>query len=63
VSSDLGRQYKTNIAMILATNAFMTILAKPTEGGARTLVLAALTTAAENGKYITHYQSDEAYKV
>jgi hypothetical protein len=49
--------------MTFAANVFMTILAKPAEGGARTPLLAALTTPAENGEYITHYQSNADYKV
>lgn len=63
VSSDLGRVYKTNFAMVLAVGVFTSVIAKPTEGGARSLVLATLTSTEENGKYITHYQSDEDYKV
>jgi hypothetical protein len=49
--------------MSLAVNGFMTLAAKTTEGGARTLVLSALTTPEENGKYFTNYQSDEDYKM
>lgn len=63
VYSDLGRQYKSNFIMTFAVNTFMTLLAKPTEGGARTLIIAALTTPEENGKYITHYQSEADYKM
>jgi hypothetical protein len=39
----------------------MAFISKPTEGGARTLVLTALTTPEENGKYITNYQTEEDY--
>ena len=63
VATDLGRAYQTNFLFTHSINAIMAIIAKPSEGGARTLVLAALTTADENGKYITHYQSDEDYKM
>lgn len=61
VKSDLGREYKTNFLISAGVDAFMNLAAKSTEGGARTLVLAGLTTKEENGKYITHYQSDEEY--
>ena len=63
MKSDLGRQYKTGFLLSLAVDGFMNLVAKPTEGGARTLVLAALTTPDENGNYITYYQSDEEYKM
>jgi hypothetical protein len=63
VKSDLGRQYKTNFVVSFLADSVMSIISKSTEGGARSLVLAAMTTAEENGKYITHYQSDEDYKV
>ena len=49
--------------MSYAVNSLMAVISKPTEGGARTLVLAAMTTPEENGKYITHYQTDEDYKM
>jgi hypothetical protein len=41
----------------------MYLVPKSTEGGARTLVLAGLTTPAENGQYITYYQSDKDYEM
>ena len=44
-------------------NRVLAIVAKSSEGGARTPVLAALTNSDENGKYITHYQSDKDYKM
>ena len=63
VYTDLGRDYKTSMIMTAAVNTFMSVLSKSSEGGARTPVLAALTTSDENGKYITHYQADEDYKM
>ena len=62
VTTDLGRAYQTNFILTHSINLLMAVVAKSSEGGARTPVLAALTTADENGKYITHYQSDENYK-
>ncbi|CZR53256.1 related to alcohol dehydrogenase homolog Bli-4 [Phialocephala subalpina] len=61
VKSDLGREYKTNFLISAGVDAFMNLAMKSTEGGARTLLLAALTTKAENGKHFTNYQSDEDY--
>lgn len=61
VYSDLGRQYRNGVVMTYAVNSLMAFISKPTEGGARTLVLAALTTPEENGKYITNYQTEEEY--
>ncbi|KAE8452795.1 hypothetical protein EG329_013067 [Mollisiaceae sp. DMI_Dod_QoI] len=61
VKSELGREYRTGILMSAGIDTFMNIVSKSTEGGARTLVLAALTGKDENGKYITNYQSDEEY--
>jgi hypothetical protein len=49
--------------MSFGVEMFMYLVAKSTEGGTRSLVLAAMTTPEENGKYITHYQSDADYKV
>jgi len=60
VKSDLGRSYRTNFLMVAAVYGFMVLVAKTTEAGARTLVLAALEE--KNGGYLTHYQSDEEYK-
>jgi hypothetical protein len=62
VKTDLARDYKKNFLMSAGVDAFMTLVMKTTEGGARSTVLAAMTTPEENGKYITHYQSDEDYK-
>jgi hypothetical protein len=62
VKSDLGRAFKTTYLMSLAINGFMNLAMKTTEGGARTLVLSAMTTPEENGKHFTNYQSDEDYK-
>jgi hypothetical protein len=53
----------TNPIMTFAVKSVMGVIARTSEGGARTPVLVALTTADENGKYITHYQSDEDYKM
>jgi hypothetical protein len=63
VKTDISRQYKTNILASLVVDGFMNLAAKSAEAGARTLVLVTRTTPAENGKYITHYQSDEEYKM
>ncbi|TVY43589.1 Short-chain dehydrogenase/reductase [Lachnellula subtilissima] len=62
VKSDLAREYQTNFLLTMAVNSYMTLLSKTTEGGARSLVLTALTPPEDNGKYITHYQSDKDYK-
>jgi len=61
VKSELGREYRTSFLMSAGIDVFMNVVSKNTEGGARTLVLAALTRKDENGKYITHYQSNEEY--
>jgi hypothetical protein len=63
VKSDLGRDYMKGAIMSFGVNMIMNLIMKPTEGGARSLVLAATTTPEENGKYITHYQSDTDYKM
>lgn len=63
VKSDLGREYKTNFLFSFGIDMIMNVIMKSTEGGARSLVLAALTSPEENGKYITHYQSDVDYRV
>lgn len=63
VKSDLGRAYKTNFIFAFGIDMIMNMIMKTTEGGARSLVLAAMTSPEENGKYITHYQSDADYKV
>jgi hypothetical protein len=63
VKSDLGRSYKTNILLSAGVDLFMYLVMKRTEDGARSLVLTAMTTPEENGKYVTHYQSDEDYKL
>jgi hypothetical protein len=63
VKSDLGRAYKTNYLLSLGVEVFMNLATKTTEGGARTLILATMTTPEENGKYYTNYQSDEDYKL
>jgi hypothetical protein len=69
--SNLAREYKTNMLMYetpkelkvqgltrkrsFAIDSFMNIASKTTEGGARTLVLAALTKKEENGYFYTDY--------
>jgi hypothetical protein len=63
VKSDLGRAYKTSYPLSLAVDLFSNLAMKTTEGGARTLVLATMTSPEENGKYYTNYQSDEDYKL
>jgi hypothetical protein len=63
VATDLGRVYMTGPVISFFITRLMAIVAKSSEGGARTPVLAALTASDENGKYITHYQSDEDYKM
>jgi len=61
--SDLGRAYKKNYLLSLGVDIFSNQAMKTTEGGARTLVLATMTTQDENGKYYTNYQSDENCKL
>lgn len=63
VATDLGRAYMTNPVFTYLIQGVMGVIAKTGEAGARTPVLAALTAKEENGKYITHYQSDEDYKM
>ena len=63
VKSDLGRQYKNGVLLSFGVDLFMYLVMKRTEDGARSLVLTAMTTPEENGKYITHYQSDEDSKM
>ena len=61
VKTALGRDYRTSALMGVAIDAFMTVATKSTEGGARRLVVPALTTKEENGKYISDSQSHEEY--
>ena len=63
VKSDLGRQFKDGVLMTLAADLFLNLVPKRTEDGAISLVLTAMTTPEENGKYITHYESDKVYKM
>lgn len=63
VKSDLGRAYKTSFLLSLGVDAFSNLAMKTTEGGARTLVLATMTSPEENGKYYTNYQSDGDYRL
>lgn len=62
VKTDLARDYRKNALISVGVDVVMAVVMKTTEGGARTPILAAITTPEENGKYITHYQSDEDYK-
>lgn len=60
--SDLGRQYsEKGILMSVAVSFFSTAVAKSTESGARTMILAAMTGPEEHGKYIKHYGTEEEY--
>jgi len=63
VKSDLGRAYRTNYLLSLGVDLFSNLAMKTTEGGARTLVLATMTTPEENGKYYTNYQNDADYQL
>jgi hypothetical protein len=63
VKSELGRAYKTNYLLSIGVDIFSNLAMKSTEGGARTLILATMTTPEENGKYYTGYQTDEDYKL
>ena len=60
-ASDLGRKFgERGFLARLAIEVFK-LLAKSTETGARTFVLATLTGPEEHGKYIRHYGTDEQY--
>ncbi|KAH8811768.1 hypothetical protein F5884DRAFT_289417 [Xylogone sp. PMI_703] len=61
VKSDLARGHKTSFLMSLAVDAFLNIVPKTTEGGARSIVLAAVTAPSETGKNIRHYGTEEEY--
>lgn len=63
VKSELGRAYRTNYLLSIGVDIFSNLAMKSTEGGARTLILAMMTTPEENGKYYTNYQTDEDYKL
>ncbi|KAK0107279.1 hypothetical protein ONS95_003979 [Cadophora gregata] len=63
VKSSLGREHITSAIMGVAVDIFMAGAMKSTEGGARRLVVPALTTKEENGKYISDSQSHEEYLV
>lgn len=63
VKSDLARDYRINSIASFGVDMFMNVVSKSTNGGARTPVLAALTTPEENGKYITFYQGDADYEL
>ena len=63
VKSELGRAYKTNYLLSIGVDLFSNLAMKTTEGGARSLVLATMTTPEENGKHYTNYQSEEDYKM
>lgn len=62
VKSNQARHFKTNAAVGVIADVFMTLCCKTAEGAARTVIAAALTKPEENGKYITHTQSDEDYR-
>jgi len=60
--SDLGRGFaKQGLMYQVAISIFSNLIAKTPEAGARTYVLAAMTTPEENGKYIRHYSTPEEY--
>jgi NAD(P)-dependent dehydrogenase (short-subunit alcohol dehydrogenase family) len=60
-ASDLARKFsEKGFFAWLAVGVFK-LLAKSTETGARTFVLAALTGPEEHGKCISHYGTDEQY--
>ncbi|KAH6722202.1 hypothetical protein BKA61DRAFT_729578 [Leptodontidium sp. MPI-SDFR-AT-0119] len=61
VKTSLARDYRTNAFMSVAVDTFMAVMAKSTEVGAARLVVPALTTKEENGKYISDSQSHEEY--
>ncbi|RDW62763.1 hypothetical protein BP5796_11065 [Coleophoma crateriformis] len=48
-------------AASVAVGAFVGLVCKSTAGGARTYILATLTTPSEHGKFINHYFSEEEY--
>ncbi|TGO70554.1 hypothetical protein BELL_0706g00050 [Botrytis elliptica] len=62
VTSDLGREYNTGVAMGIIINLWMGLACKTTEGGARTYVLAALTPSSEHGAHYTNYETEEKYR-
>ncbi|KAF7947045.1 uncharacterized protein EAE97_004294 [Botrytis byssoidea] len=62
VKSDLGREYNTGVAMSIMISLWMGLACKTTEGGARTYVLAALTSSSEHGAHYTNYETEEKYK-
>ncbi|KAA8565042.1 hypothetical protein EYC84_010805 [Monilinia fructicola] len=62
VKSNLGREYNTNMAMRTIISLWSNLACKTTEGGARTYVLAALTSPSEHGTHYTNYESEEKYK-
>jgi NAD(P)-dependent dehydrogenase (short-subunit alcohol dehydrogenase family) len=62
VKSNLARHHKTNAAIGVVADIFMTLCCKTAAGAARTVIHAALTKPEENGLYVTHTESDEDYK-
>ncbi|RAL64053.1 hypothetical protein DID88_003241 [Monilinia fructigena] len=62
VKSNLGREYNTNMAMKMGISLWSNLACKTTEGGARTYVLAALTSPSKHGTHYTNYESEEKYK-
>ena len=61
VKSNLAREYSTSMAMRIII-ALWGSACKTTEGGARTYVLAALTSPLEHGTHYTNYETEEDYK-
>jgi len=60
--SDLGRQYyEKGLLYQLLLSIFTTFIAKSTEAGARTYIMATMTTPEEHGKFIRHYNTPEEY--
>lgn len=62
VKSGLSRDHRTSVLMGVLVDVFSHVAMKSTEGGARTLVRAALTTKEQNGENFADYQSHDEYK-
>lgn len=61
VKTELGRDIMSNPVLSVLGNLVLSVVMKPVEEGAKTLVYAALLKPEENGKYFTFYQSEEDY--
>lgn len=61
VKTSLARDYRTSALMGIAVDTFMAIAAKNADVGAVRLVVPALTTKEENGKYISDSSTHEEY--